>query len=376
MINANDFIDLLLKNNVDFFTGVPDSHLQSFNNAIINKFGFDNKKHIVAVNEGNAVGLAAGYNLATKKYPCIYLQNSGLGNIINPVTSLLNDEVYGIPAVFVVGWRGEPNVKDEPQHKFQGKITIEQLKLLDIKTFIIDDEITIDDISNFFKENISLLELGKQICFLVKKNVFSSIKIKFENEYTLIRENIIEKIMLASKDDIIVSTTGKISRELFETRNKHQLPHNKDFLTVGSMGHSSMIALSIALNKQNKRIWCIDGDGAVLMHMGAMALIGNEHPNNFIHVVLNNAAHESVGGVPTICSNIKLYKLAKDVGYEESYLIQSETELQKLLSDISNIKLPIFIEVKVNIFSRSDLGRPTISPIENKDNFIKFVTKE
>ena len=373
MINPNDFLDLLLKKGIDFFSGVPDSHLQSFNNAIINRFQFDSSKHIVAVNEGNAVALAAGYHLATGKCPCIYLQNSGIGNIINPVASLLNDKVYAIPSVFVIGWRGEPGVKDEPQHIFQGQITLKLLECLDIKTFIIDSSSTIQDIENILDNNIDLLHKGKQIAFIIKKNIFDKVKIDFQNDFSLIREKVIEMIVNKAKDDIIVSTTGKISRELFEIREKNNMDHNKDFLTVGSMGHSSSIALSIALNKKDKTIWCIDGDGAALMHLGSMALIANKKTNNFIHILINNASHESVGGVPTICADLELYKLAKDSGYKESYLVNTYEELSSILDNIKNISLPAFIEIKVSMYSRDDLGRPTISSIENKNNFMKYI---
>lgn len=373
MINPNDFLDLLLKKGIDFFSGVPDSHLQSFNNAIINRFKFDSSKHIVAVNEGNAVALAAGYHLATGKCPCIYLQNSGIGNIINPVASLLNDKVYAIPSVFVIGWRGEPDVKDEPQHIFQGQITLQLLECLDIKIFIIDSSSTIKDIENILDNNIDLLDKGKQIAFIIKKNIFDKVKIDFKNDFSLIREKVIEMIVNKAKDDIIVSTTGKISRELFEIREKNNMDHNKDFLTVGSMGHSSSIALSIALNKKDKTIWCIDGDGAALMHLGSMALIANKKPNNFIHILINNASHESVGGVPTICTDLELYKLAKDSGYKESYLVNTYEELSNILDNIKNISLPAFIEIKVSMYSRDDLGRPTISSIENKNNFMKYI---
>ena len=373
MINPYDFIDLLLQKGIDFFSGVPDSHLQSFNNAIINRFKFDSSKHIVAVNEGNAVALAAGYHLATGKYPCIYLQNSGIGNMINPLASLLNDKVYAIPAVFIIGWRGEPGVKDEPQHIFQGQITLQLLECVDVQTFGVDNFCTMKDIENILDDNIYLLNKGKQIAFIIKKNIFDKIIIDFQNDFSLIREKVIEMMVNKAKDDIIISTTGKISRELFEIREKYGMDHNKDFLTVGSMGHSSSIALSIALNKRDKIIWCIDGDGAALMHLGSIALIGNKKPNNFIHILINNASHESVGGVPTICSDLELYKLAKDSGYKETYLVNTYDELYDILDNIKNISLPAFIEIKVSMYSKEDLGRPTISSIENKNNFMKYI---
>lgn len=371
MIEPNSFIDMLINNNIDFFTGVPDSHLSNFSNALIKRFKL--KEHIIAINEGNATALAAGYYLSTGHYPCVYLQNSGLGNIINPVASLLNEEVYGIPCVFIIGWRGEPDIKDEPQHIFQGKITLRLLKDLNIKTFILDKYTSIADINKILKKHVSLLESRKQIAFLVKKDVFEKCNIGFSNNFLLIRERAIELILENSGEDIIISTTGKISRELFEIRERNNSAHNRDFLTVGSMGHSSTIALSIALNKTQKTVWSIDGDGSILMHTGAMALIGNKKPDNFIHVVLNNASHESVGGAPTICGDFYLYKLAKVFGYKKSFLANNEEELKYILKNIRKYNFPVFIEVRVSIYSRENLGRPTISTIENRDNFIEFL---
>lgn len=380
MIKAYNFIQLLNKNNINFFAGVPDSKLQSFCDKLIELYGLSDS-HIIAANEGNATALAAGYYLATKNYPCVYLQNSGIGNIVNPVTSLLNEKIYSIPVLFIIGWRGEPNIKDEPQHIFQGEITLKLLEDLNIEYIVLDKEINEEAINIYIDKFKNILSEGKSCAFVIRDGVFEKENLNdYKNNNTLIREKAIEIITEYSKDDVIVSTTGKISRELFEIRERKNMGHERDFLTVGSMGHSSMIALSIALQLKNfknfkklknRRVYCLDGDGALLMHLGAAAIIANKKPKNFIHIVLNNEAHESVGGMPTICDKLDLCKLAEDLGYEKCYKTTNIEELENALKSIKDNLT--FIEVKVSLFSRKDLMRPNILPIENKNNFIKFL---
>jgi phosphonopyruvate decarboxylase len=361
--NWNDF----------FFTGVPDSQLKPLCDYLINTYGISDK-HIIAANEGNAVALAAGYHLSTGKVPCVYLQNSGLGNIVNPVASLLNNKVYGIPCVFVVGWRGEPDVKDEPQHLFQGEITLKMLDVMDIEYMVIDKETTEDQLEDKMKAFKSLLESGKSVAFVVKKGGLSyQEKIKYSNDNPTIREELIRAIADVAKEDIIVSTTGKTSRELFEIREQNGQSHKYDFLTVGSMGHSSSIALGVATNKPHTRVWCIDGDGAALMHMGSMALIGQKSPTNYVHVLINNGAHESVGGQPTVAAGIDFCQIAKACGYQASYHATNLDELKRVLSELNGNQGPVFIEVKSAVGSRDDLGRPTTTPIENKDAFMEYL---
>jgi phosphonopyruvate decarboxylase len=360
---------------VIFFTGVPDSQLKPLCNYLINTYGISDK-HIIAANEGNAVALAAGYHLSTGKIPCVYLQNSGLGNIVNPVASLLNEKVYGIPCVFIIGWRGEPNAHDEPQHLFQGEVTLKILEVMDITYMIIDKDTAEKELDNKMTEFKSLLNLGKSVAFVVKKGGLSyDEKVEYKNNNPTLREEIIRAITEVAKEDIIISTTGKTSRELFEIREQKRQTHKYDFLTVGSMGHSSTIALGIALNKPNTKVWCLDGDGAVLMHMGAMALIGAKSPKNFIHVVINNASHESVGGQPTVADSINFGKIALGCGYKISNTATNIDELNEVLSEINEKEGPIFIEVKTSIGSRADLGRPSIPPIENKKEFMKYLVE-
>lgn len=358
----------------DFYTGVPDSQLKALCNYLMHTYGIDPKHHIIAANEGNCTALAAGYHLASGKVPVVYMQNSGEGNIINPVASLLNDKVYAIPVIFVVGWRGEPGVHDEPQHIYQGEVTVKLLEDMDIRTFVIGKETTDDEVANAMVEFRKILSEGKDVAFVIRKGALNyDQKVVYANQNTMKREEIIRHIVAVSGEEPIVSTTGKASRELFEIREANGQSHKYDFLTVGSMGHSSSIALGVALNKPEKRIWCIDGDGAVLMHMGAMAVIGANKPNNLIHVVINNGAHETVGGMPTVAEQIELVAIAKACGYPNAMSVDTFDELDKALQNAKSCNKLTMIEVKCAIGARDDLGRPTTTALENKQNFMDFI---
>lgn len=358
----------------DFYTGVPDSQLKALCNYLMNTYGIDQKHHIIAANEGNCTALAAGYHLATGKIPVVYMQNSGEGNIINPVASLLNDKVYAIPMVFIVGWRGEPGVHDEPQHIYQGEVTVKLLEDMQIKTFIIGKETGDEEVAVAMEDFRSVLAAGKDVAFVVRKDALSyDGKVKYENNNTMIREEIIQHIVKASGEDPIVSTTGKASRELFETRVTNGQSHKYDFLTVGSMGHSSSIALGVALNKPDTKIWCVDGDGAVLMHMGSMAVLGANAPKNMIHVVINNGAHETVGGMPTVASKIDLVAIAKACGYPNAVSVDNFKDLDKELEAAKKRNELSMIEVQCSIGARDDLGRPTTTALENKRNFMAYI---
>lgn len=357
----------------DFFTGVPDSQLKALCDYLFDRFGIS-EKHIVAANEGNAVALAAGYYMATKKTPVVYLQNSGIGNIINPVTSLTCPEVYGIPTVYVVGWRGEPGVHDEPQHKLMGTVTEKLLNDVGIETFVINTETTDEEVEKILTKWGTRLADGKSVAFIIKKGALTNKNsTKYENESALKRETALEIIMEAAKKDIVVSTTGKTSREIFEIRERNGEPHSNDFLTVGSMGHCSSIALGVAISKPAKRVWCIDGDGAFLMHMGAAAVIGSVSPSNFVHIVINNYAHESVGGMPTVAKNIDLCKIAEACGYAVIKKADCDSSLHSKLAEINETTGPVFIEVCCAIGSRADLGRPTVTPQESKEAFMSYL---
>lgn len=358
----------------DFFTGVPDSQLRPFCDFLISKYYIDKRHHVIGANEGNCVALAAGYYLATGKVPVVYLQNSGIGNIVNPVTSLLNEAVYGIPCVFVVGWRGEPGVHDEPQHVFQGEVTLDLLKCIGIKPFVITKDTTDEEISEVLNEFKFLLQSGKQVAFVIGKGALEyDEKLEYKNDYSLSREEVISHIINYTDDNPVVSTTGKVSRELFELREKNEQNHNCDFLTVGSMGHASSIALGIANVKGKTKVWCIDGDGALLMHMGAMAIIGSNAPNNLVHILINNCSHETVGGMPTVSSDVDFVGIAKSCGYKNTVVVDNLEDLDLALSSAKKADALTFIEVKTAISSRTDLGRPTTSPTENKNAFMAHI---
>lgn len=358
----------------DFYTGVPDSQLKALCDYLMDRYGIDPEHHVVAANEGNCTALAAGYHLATGKVPVVYMQNSGEGNIINPVASLLNEKVYAIPVVFIVGWRGEPGIHDEPQHIYQGEVTLKLLEDMGIGAFVIGRDTTDDEVAEVMEGFRALLAEGRDVAFVIRKGALTDApKVDYKNANAMSREEIIRHIVVATGEGPIVSTTGKASRELFEIREANGQSHKYDFLTVGSMGHSSSIALGIALSKPEQRIWCIDGDGAVLMHMGAMAVLGANKPKNLVHVVINNGAHETVGGMPTVAGQIDLVGVALACGYPHAVSVDSfealdrELEAAKVRDELS------LIEVKCSIGARADLGRPTTTALENKQKFMEYL---
>lgn len=358
----------------DFYTGVPDSQLKALCNYLVNTYGINPKHHIIAANEGNCTALAAGYHLATGKVPVVYMQNSGEGNIINPAASLLNDRVYAIPVVFIVGWRGEPGIHDEPQHVYQGEVTLKLLEDMDITAFVVDKDTTDDEAAGKMEEFRHILASGRSVAFVIRKGALSyDERVEYKNGNTMVREEVIKHILAASGESPVICTTGKASRELFEVRAADNQSHKYDFLTVGSMGHSSSIALGIALNKPAQKIWCIDGDGAVLMHMGAMAVIGANKPGNLIHIVINNEAHETVGGMPTVAGKVDLVAAAKACGYPYAVRVNSYEELDRELGAVKAAGRLSFVEVKCAIGAREDLGRPTTTTHDNKESFMNYL---
>ena len=370
-MQVETFVNML---NVDFYTGVPDSLLKPLCNYLMDAYGIDSKHHMIAANEGNCTAIAAGYHLATGKVPAVYMQNSGEGNVINPLASLLNDKVYAIPMIFIVGWRGEPGVHDEPQHIYQGEVTVKLLEDMDVAAYVVTKETTEEELDAQMQVFRSLLAKGKDVAFVVKKGALSFEKnVEYSNKNHMRREEIIEHIVNVSKEDPILSTTGKASRELFEIREKNGQSHKYDFLTVGSMGHTSSIALGVALQKPQQKIWCIDGDGAMLMHMGAMAVIGANKPSNLVHIVINNGAHETVGGLPTVASEINLVKMAGAYGYPYAVRVSEFEQLDKELQAAKERRELTLIEVECAIGAREDLGRPTTTALENKENFMRYL---
>ena len=375
MIRPDYFINQLGSHGIDFFAGVPDSLLKNICAYIADHV--DSSHNIITANEGAAVGLAAGHYLATGQPACVYMQNSGEGNIINPLASLTDREVYNIPVLLIIGWRGRPGVHDEPQHVKQGKVTTGLLDVMGISYEILSKEE--DQASAQIAKAATALSQGDVYALVIEKDTFSEYKLQnFEtNDLTMTREEAIQTVAQAlDVKDVIVSTTGMISRELFEARTAWNQGHERDFLTVGSMGHASQIALGIALEKKDRKVWCFDGDGATIMHMGSMAIVASKKPANYIHVVFNNGAHDSVGGQPTVGLKIDLPAIAKAVGYNATYSVSTKEQLQEQLHEISNLKQgPVLLEVKVKKGNRKDLGRPTTTPIENKEALMEFLKK-
>lgn len=373
MIRPDFFYNTLASHGINFYAGVPDSLLKNLCAYITDHA--DAAHNIIAANEGGAMGLAAGHYLATGQIPVVYMQNSGQGNIINPLASLTDPDVYNIPVLLVIGWRGKPGVHDEPQHVKQGKVTTGLLNVMGIDYTVLSKEE--DKAEAQIKKAISYMQATKQCYALViEKDTFESYTLQNveTNELTMSREEAIQVVAAAlGEKDAIVSTTGMISRELFEYRTAMNQGHERDFLTVGSMGHASQIALGIALEKQDRTVWCFDGDGASIMHMGSMAIVANKAPKNYVHVVFNNGAHDSVGGQPTVGLQINLPAIAKAVGYKSVYSVSSKEELQQQLARLD--EAPIFIEVKVKKGNRKDLGRPTTTPIQNKEALMEFLKK-
>ena len=370
-MQVSKFVEII---GADFYAGVPDSQLKALCDYLINAYGVDVKHHIIAANEGNATAIAAGYYLATGKVPVVYMQNSGEGNIINPVASLLNDKVYGIPCIFIIGWRGEPGIYDEPQHIYQGEVTLKLLEDMGIESFVVSKETTIEELENVMSSFRKVLLNEKSVAFVVRKSALTyDVKVEYKNDNFMMREDIIKHIISVSEGDPIISTTGKASRELFEAREANGQSHEYDFLTVGSMGHSSSIALGIAVNKPNTKIWCVDGDGAVLMHMGAMALLGANAPKNMVHVIINNGAHETVGGMPTVAANIDFVAIAKACGYPYAVSVKTFEKLDYELAKAKKRNELTMIEVKCSIGARGNLGRPTTTAKENREMFVNYI---
>lgn len=375
MLSPKIFIESLAAKGIDFFAGVPDSLLKNVCAFISDTL--DDRHNIIAANEGAAVGLAAGHYLATGHIPCVYMQNSGEGNAINPLASLTDKEVYGIPVLLVIGWRGEPGVHDEPQHVKQGKITLPLLDAMGIRHEILSQDET------EFRSQLDgavrhMSETGEAFAFIVRKNTFEPYTLQRHevNEYPLSREEAIQKVAASlSAKDVIVSTTGMISRELFEYRTAQGQGHERDFLTVGSMGHASQIALGIALEKTDRRVWCFDGDGAALMHLGSVAIIADKAPENFVHVIFNNGAHDSVGGQPTVGLKVNLAGIAKAAGYKDAVSVTTADDLGSALKALKTMRGPVLLEVRVHRGNRKDLGRPTTTPIQNRDALMEFMGK-
>lgn len=377
MIKPQTFFQHLKKRGADFYAGVPDSLLKDFCFYISDHSKKNN--HIITANEGSALAISIGYHLSTNKMPIIYLQNSGLGNLINPLLSLADKDVYSIPMLLIIGWRGKPGIKDEPQHKKTGRVMLDMLKSMKIPYKIINQSNNsnkIKDITNYLIDKSR--KLNVPVALVVEKNTFESYAPEKTrtSKYSLVREDAINILMHYTKaKDIIVSTTGFTSRELYEYRKNNEQSHERDFLTVGGMGHASQIALGVALQNNDKTIYCFDGDGSIIMHMGSLSTNGHFKCKNFKHIVFNNGSHESVGGQPTTAHNFSIKNIAKNIGYDLSISVKNKLELKKAILKIQNFKGSCFLEIMISNGTRTNLGRPTSSPLENKKLLMKFLKK-
>jgi len=384
MIPCQDFLDWLAALGVDFYAGVPDSLLKPVCFYLADHAG---DKHVVAANEGGAVALACGYHLATGKVPLVYMQNSGQGNAINPLLSLADPDVYSIPLLLLIGWRGEPGLligwrgepgtKDEPQHVKQGKITVSLLEAMDIPYRVLETDPGaarrgVDELVA-----IAAAE-NRPVALLVRNGTFEPYKPKEQasDQFEMTRERAIEAVVAAlGETDAIVSTTGKISRELYEYRARAGHGHQREFLTVGAMGHASQIAMGIALAKPDRQVFCLDGDGAMLMHMGGAAIVGAAGVENFKHIVLNNGVHDSVGGMATAGLRVSFTEIGKACGYTEAWRVEHSVDVAEKVAMLRAVTGPAMLEIMVQKGARADLGRPKTSPIENKTAFKEFLSR-
>lgn len=364
MIEVKKFYESLVQNGFEFFAGVPDSLLKEF--CLCLREQASEKQNIIAANEGNAVALAAGYHIATGKFGVVYMQNSGLGNAINPMLSLTDEKVYEIPVLYIIGYRGQPGIKDEPQHIAQGELTLPLLDVLGVKYDILDEdfETQINACYSYMQKE------KKSIALVVCKGTFATYegKQQEENPYSLTREDALEQIVKAlDSQEFIVSTTGKTSREIYEIREKYGMSHANDFLTVGSMGHASSLATGMSLFS-NKNIYCIDGDGALLMHMGALPIALQKVESNYKYILINNGCHESVGGQPTVSYCLDMVSILKGFGFSRVLEAGDEAELRKGIHCLQESAKAALI-VYTNDKSWTNLGRPTTTPKENKELF-------
>jgi phosphonopyruvate decarboxylase len=373
MLDPAVFHNSLVERGIDFFAGVPDSLLKSICGYISDHVGPE--KHVIAANEGAAMGLALGYHLATGKLPLVYMQNSGLGNIVNPFTSLADPEVYSIPMLLMIGWRGEPGVKDEPQHVKQGRITPQLLQALEIPFRVLPaDPAEMENCLDALMAHIA--ERNGPAALLVRNGTFDAYEFgSAPDSFPTTREEIIREILASSDpDDVVVGTTGMPSREIYDCRETAAQGHHKDFLTVGGMGHASQIALGIALARPDRRVICLDGDGAAIMHMGSMAIVAaSARAVRFKHVLLNNGAHDSVGGQPTVGFRTDFRSVAEACGYRKSVRADSLGQLREVLPVFMECEGPAFLEIRIRKGNRKDLGRPKTSPLENKVGFMRFL---
>lgn len=375
MLTPSDYLRVLNDAGVTFFTGVPDSLLKEFCACVTTTM--QPQDHVIAANEGASVGLAIGHYIGTGSLPLVYLQNSGLGNTVNPLLSLASPEVYGIPMLLMLGWRGQPGKKDEPQHVHQGRVMVQMLEDMDMPVVVLSDEIAEAKLQTQAAAK-QAHEVKGPVAIIVRKDTFDKYAApKMKVDLPMGREEAITAAAEILEDNAaVICTTGMPSRELFEFRVRREAGHHRDFLTVGGMGHASQIALGLAMAQPARPIYCFDGDGAALMHMGSMAITGQSGAKNLIHLVFNNGVHGSVGGQPTVGFNIDMPQIATACGYATAQRVTTVDDLKNAIFAARTTEGVSFIEVKVRPGNRADIGRPTSTPAQNKTAMMQFLSME
>lgn len=347
MLDQKIVFEELQKQGVNFFAGVPDSYLNGFCNYALKNFP---EKNIIAANEGNAIGIASGHYFATKEIPLVYMQNSGMGNAINPLVSLADEHVYSVPILLLIGWRGQPGTGDWAQHELQGEITPGLLDLMHIPYSILSDNE--DEFVEIIRKAVAYMsESRKPYGLIVPKGVMAGEKLNNKDAvYPMSREEVIEIILDTMPFDTIYSaTTGRATRELYFLRERRNESKKNDFLNVGSMGHASSVALGIALEKTDRNVVVLDGDSSAMMHLGALTMISKYNVPNYMHVILNNGAHESVGGQPSAGHLIDFTKIAEACGYETvGKAVETKEELIKAINKLNTVNKASFIDVHIH----------------------------
>ncbi len=371
MLDPKLFVEQISDASCSGIFGVPDSLLADVGLELASLSSMPN---ITACNEGSAVAMAIGSYLATGLPAMVYMQNSGLGNAINPLLSLADRSVYGIPMVLMIGWRGKPGQADEPQHLKQGAITEDLLRDMGIPCVVLPTEqfLSHEILRSAFDESV---KTNGPVAILVSKGTFqaSSLRLNQSSEDTqklLSREDALQVVYSQiSTDATVVSTTGMLSRELEELQSKSaSQDHPRTLFVIGGMGHASSIALGISSSKPAGAVWCLDGDGSMLMHLGSLPVIASAKPGNFLHILFDNESHDSVGGQQTPLDLADLSRIAVSSGYSYSAVVDSKKDILNELIFMRSITGPRLLQIKIKKGSRPDLGRPKKSPSQMKES--------
>lgn len=373
MVNQQSLFEALDRLGVKFFTGVPDSLLNDFCLYMTNNI--PDSRHVMAANEGNAIGIAAGSYMATGNIPLVYMQNSGIGNATNPLLSLTHNCVYGIPMILVIGWRGDPSINDHAQHKKQGELTPVLMKDMDIPYEILDNDDTV--IEKFTWAVTKAKEISSPVALIAKKAILTQKEKKQQYPESILmnREEAISAVIdVFGEDAIYLGTTGRATREVHEQLKMHGIGEGHEWQNVGSMGHVSSVGLGLALACPDKKIVVFDGDAAAVMHMGALATNCRYKASNLIHIVLNNGVNESVGGQQSAGQLIDLTGVAKSCGYRNiGHAVENKEELQQVMRTLPGDDMPAFVDVHVRQGIRPDMPKLNIDHKAQKEALMKYI---